>query len=222
MKKSEIPVQVLIADSQFLITESLKLIMLNDGRFVVSKIVTEKNDLIETLKLNNTSILIIDPSLVDIAGYSELNDIKCSFPDLKLLIITNNVTRKELHEFNSIGINNIILKTEGKEEIIEALDATVNGKKYYSNELLDLLFESNEKKIVGEEMGQLTNSELEIVRLIADGLTTKEIAVRKFISFHTVISHRKNIFRKLGVTSISELIMYSIKTGLINTIEYNI
>jgi len=222
MKKSEKTNQVLIADSQFLITESMKMILQKDGRFLVNKIVTEKIDLIETLNLNNISILIIDPSQVDIAGLSELKEIKCSFPNLKLLVITNTVTRKELHEFNTIGINNIILKTEGKEEIIEALNAAVNGKKHYSNELLDLLFESNEKKFLGEETGQLTSSELEIVRLISEGLTTKEIAARKFISFHTVISHRKNIFRKLGVTSISELIMYSIKTGWINTIEYHI
>jgi DNA-binding NarL/FixJ family response regulator len=222
MKKSEEPLKVLIADSQFLITESLKMILQNEGCFLVNKVVAEKNELIEALKLNNISVLIIDPSQVDIAGLEELKKIKSSFPDLKILVITNSVTRKELHEFNSISIINIILKTEGKDEIIEALNATVNGKKHYSNELLDLLFESNEKKNIGEETGQLTSSELEIVRLIADGLTTKEIAVRKFISFHTVISHRKNIFRKLGVTSISELIMYSIKAGWINTIEYHI
>lgn len=222
MKKSDKPVQVLIADSQYLITESLKLILQNDGRFVVYKVVTEKDDLIETLKLNNTSVLIIDPSLMDLAGFSEIKEIKCSFPNIKLLIITNSLSKKELHDFNTIGINNILLKTEGKDEIFEALNASINGKKHYSNELLDLLFELNEKKISGEETSQITNSELEIVRLIAEGLTTKEIASRKFISFHTVISHRKNIFRKLGVTSISELIMHSIKAGWINTIEYNI
>ena len=222
MKKSEKPIKVLIADSQFLITESLKLILQNDGRFIVDKVVTEKNDLINTLKLEKSSILIIDPSLTDLESFAELKEIRSSFPDLKLLVITNNANKKELYEFNSIGITNILLKTVGKEEIIEALNAVVNGKKYYSSELLDLLFETIERKNTGEETGQLTNSELEVVRLIADGLTTKEIASRKFISFHTVISHRKNIFRKLGVTSISELIMYSIKAGWINTIEYHI
>jgi len=222
MKKSEEPVQVLIADSQFLITESLKLILQNDGRFFVDKVITEKNDLINILKLESTSILIIDPSLIDITGFTELKEIRNSFPDLNLIIITNSLSRKELNELNSLGITNIVLKTAGKEEIIEALDASLVGKKHYSNELLDILFEPNERKIYGEETGQLTNSEIEIVRLISEGLTTKEIAVRKFISFHTVITHRKNIFRKLGVTSISELIMYSIKAGLINTIEYHI
>ena len=222
MKKSEKPIKVLIADSQFLITESLKLILQNDGRFIVDKVVTEKNDLINTLKLEKSSILIIDPSLTDLESFAELKEIRSSFPDLKLLVITNNANKKELYEFNSIGITNILLKTVGKEEIIEALNAVVNGKKYYSSELLDLLFETIERKNTGEETGQLTNSELEVVRLIADGLTTKEIASRKFISFHTVISHRKNIFRKLGVSSISELIMYSIKAGWIDTIEYHI
>jgi len=222
MKKSEEPVQVLIADSQFLITESLKLILQNDGRFFVDKVITEKIDLINTLKLESTSVLIIDPSLIDITGFTELKEIRISFPDLKLIIITNSVSRKELNELNRLGITNIVLKTAGKEEVVEALNASLKGKKYYSNELLDILFEPNGRKIHGEETGQLTNSEIEIVRLISEGLTTKEIAVRKFISFHTVITHRKNIFRKLGVTSISELIMYSIKAGLINTIEYHI
>jgi DNA-binding NarL/FixJ family response regulator len=222
MKKSVKPVQVLIADSQFLITESLKLIIKNDYRFTVCKVVNEKNDLINTLKLNNIALLIIDPLLVEIASISELKEIKYSFPDLKFLIITNIVTKKELQEFNSIGITNILMKTAGNDEITEAINAVVQQKKYYSNNLLDLLLESDEGKNSVDETGQLTNSEIEIVRLIADGLTTKEIAIRKFISFHTVISHRKNIFRKLGVTNISELIMYSIKAGWINTIEYHI
>jgi DNA-binding CsgD family transcriptional regulator len=80
----------------------------------------------------------------------------------------------------------------------------------------------NEKKFSSEETGQLTASEIEIVRLVAEGLTTKEIAIRKHISFHTVATHRKNIFRKLGVTNASELLMYAIKAGIIDTIEYHI
>jgi DNA-binding NarL/FixJ family response regulator len=222
MNKSETTVQVLIADSQFLITESLEFILRTEGHYKLSKVVTEKSELIKALKLENISLLILDHSLIDIGGISELKEITGSFPDLKVLILTNCVSKTELHELNAAGINDIILKTAGKEELFEALVATIKGKKYYSNELLDLLFEVDEKKNPGEETGQLTISEIEIVRLISEGLTTKEIASRKFISFHTVISHRKNIFRKLGVSSISELIMLAIKAGYINTIEYHI
>jgi len=222
MNVNETPIQVLIADSQFLITESLKFILQSEGRFNVNKVVTEKSELIKALKTENISLLILDHLMIDISGISELKEIKISFPHLKMLVISNSISKADLHELNSAGINDIILKTADKEELIEAIDSTLKGKKYYSNELLDLLFEVNEKKSPIEGIGQLTISEIEIVRLISDGLTTKEIASRKFISFHTVITHRKNIFRKLGVTSISELIMYSIKAGWIDTIEYHI
>jgi DNA-binding NarL/FixJ family response regulator len=216
------PLQVLIADSQFLITESLKYILLSEGRFNIYDVVKEKSDLIKALGAGNISLLIIDHSQIDIAGISELKDIITRFPDLKILINTNSLSKRELHEMNQAGITNIILKTADREELFEAINATLNGKKYYSNELLDLLFDSPDKKNISDSSPQLTNSEIEIVKLIAEGLTTKEIAAQKFISFHTVISHRKNIFRKLGVTSISELIMYGIKAGWINTIEYYI
>ena len=124
---------------------------------------------------------------------------------------------------NNIGIHNIVNKTADKEEILNALEATVKAKKYYSENILEILFEFQERKKTSDNIDeQLTCSEIGIIRLIADGYTTKEIASRKNISFHTVMSHRKNIFRKLGVNNISELLMYSVKAGLIGTIEYHI
>jgi DNA-binding NarL/FixJ family response regulator len=222
MNAKETSVNILIADSQFLITESLKFILSNEGRFKVISIIAEKNELLKALKSGNISLLIIDHSLVDIASINDLKEIKSSFPGLKVLVITNNVSKAELQELNYAGINDIILKTVDRKELFDAIDSALKGKKYYSGELLDILLEVDQKKNSIKDTGQLTISEIEIVRLISEGLTTKEIALRKFISYHTVISHRKNIFRKLGVTSISELIMYSIKAGWINTIEYYI
>jgi DNA-binding NarL/FixJ family response regulator len=222
MTASENNINVLIADSQFLITESLKYMLQGDVRFLISNVVMEKKELTKELTRGNISLLIIDPSFIELSNFSELKEIKTSYPDTQFLVITNGLTRNELLELNNLGINDILLKTAGREEIFEALAATLKGKKYYSNELLDLLFDPVEKKSTNEETGQLTASEMEIVKLIADGLTTKEIAARKYISFHTVITHRKNIFRKLGVSSVSELIMYAIKAGWINLIEYHI
>jgi DNA-binding NarL/FixJ family response regulator len=216
------PVNILIADNQFLITESLKYILHNQGGFDIINVVNEKSELLKALKKEDFTLLIIDHIQLDINGISELVEILKNYPHLKVLVISNSVSRHELHEFSSAGITNIILKIAGREELFDAIDSSLKGKKYYSDELLDLLLKSDERNSSSEEPVQLTASELEIVRLISEGLTTKEIASRKFISFHTVISHRKNIFRKLGVTSVSELIMFGIKSGWINTIEYYI
>jgi len=222
MISPEKPVRVLIADSQFLITESLKLILNEGGSFISDTVITGKDEIFKALSETDVSVLIIDPSLIDLNSISEIRDIKLRFPDLIVVVLTNSLSKIELHELNSLGIINILLKTADKEEIFEALQAAIRGKKYYSSEFLDILFEEAEKRSLGDEVTLLTPSEMEIVRLIAEGLTTKEIASRKYISFHTVISHRKNIFRKLGVSSVSELLMLAIKSGWINMIEYHI
>jgi DNA-binding NarL/FixJ family response regulator len=222
MNKSENTVRVLIADSQFLITESLKYLLLQNGNYEVSNVVSEKDEIIRLLTNESIGILIIDPFFTDFAEITDVKLITVNFPFVKIIILVNNISRKELHELNSIGINNIILKTAGQKDIFDAIYSAIAGKKYYSNELLDLVLDNGNKNTSASESGQLTASELEIVRLISEGLTTKEIAAKKIISFHTVISHRKNIFRKLGIKSISELIMYGIKAGWITTIEYYI
>ncbi len=216
------PVKAVIADSQFLVTESLRRILHEEAGFEVCNVVMEKKELLKALSRTNISLLIFDPSFIELSSFSEIKEIKSTYPDLKFLVITNGLTRNELVDLNNLGINNIMLKSAGREELFEALTSTLKGKKFYSNELLEQLFEPIEKKNPFEESGHLTNSEMEIVKLISEGLTTKEIAARKYISFHTVITHRKNIFRKLGVSSVSELIMYALKSGWINIIEYNI
>ena len=222
MHTSENPVKVLIADSQYLITESIKVILQHDVRFDILGVVIGKCELMKTLNEEKVDMLIIDHYHIDIGGIAELKEIKTDFPDLKMLVVTNSINKAEFYELKSIGVKNILLKSTGKEEFTDAITSVLNGNRYYSDELLDLLFEVNEGKNDYEETVQLTGSELEIVKLISDGLKTKEIASLKFVSFHTVISHRKNIFRKLNVTSVSELIMYAIKAGWINTIEYHI
>jgi DNA-binding NarL/FixJ family response regulator len=84
------------------------------------------------------------------------------------------------------------------------------------------MMDEQKRKVSNMEQVQLTHTETEIVKMIAEGLTTKLIATTKNISFHTVMTHRKNIFKKLGVSSSSELIMYAIRSGWIDNIEYYI
>ena len=223
MHPNKIPFKVIIADTQFLITRSLEIVLQEENQYDVNRVVTNKKDLLKALRTEIVSILIIDYSQLDFEGIDDLKKIKKEYPCLSILILTNSVSKSELMELNSIGIHNIIFKTADHEEILTALDATVKAKKYYSESILGILFEFHERKKTMEDTDiHLTCSEIEIVRLIAEGYTTKEIASRKNISFHTVMSHRKNIFRKLGVNNISELLMHSVKSGLIGTIEYNI
>ena len=214
--------RTVIADSQFLITESLKILIQNSHQYTNVGVVDNFNDLDRLLNTNFIDILITDFELVDYDGFEKFKQIKYYYPDTRILILTNRINKIELDELTRIGIKNIIYKTSDTEDIFGAMDAAIKQKNYYSNEVLDLLMENTSNRGESHELIYLTPSEIEIVRQIAAGLTTKEIAEKKHVSFHTVMSHRKNIFRKLNINNSSELLMYAVRAGLIDNIEYYI
>lgn len=219
---TENSIKVIIADSQFLIVESLKTILGRSEKFSVLGIAGTKQELSGLLPKNEFAVLITDPQQLDFNGVNDLIKLKQDFPQISILILTQAVTKTEFVELRKAGFNNIIFKTTGVEELFAAIEATSKRKKYYTPDLLDLVLDYSDMLIPEEESRNLTHSEIEIVRLIASGYTTKEIASQRNVSFHTVNTHRKNIFRKLGVNNASELIMQAIRSGWIDNIEYYI
>jgi len=215
-------IAVIIADSQYLIVESLKLLIDSLTDFEYAGTVESTESLLSNAKSVQKGIIVTDYEMMEFNTPSALKNIAIQIPSFQILILTNAINKQEITEFSRLGFKNIILKTSDREEIIDALEAARKGKKYYSDSLIDLLLDQQSNSSFPEENRTLTNSEKEIVKLIAEGLTTKEIANRKHLSFHTVNTHRKNIFRKLNVSNTSELIMFAIKSGWIENIEYYI
>lgn len=213
---------IIITDSQFLIVEGLKSVLEDSGRFIVSGVAYSQRDLITLLEKQDCNLLITDISVPGLESINDLEKLVEKFPRPAVLLVLNSVSLHELKEASRIGIKNIILKTAGKEEILNAANSALQGKKYYESTILEMIIDTREPKFSDEDISKLTNSEIEIIKLIAEGLTTKEIASGRNISFHTVNTHRKNIFRKLGVTNTSELIIKAIKAGWIDNIEYYI
>jgi len=215
-------VNVIIADSQYLIVEALKSLIGTDERFILAGVADTQNDLYKLLDKAQSGLLITDFLNIDYDGLDDLKSIREKYPELSVLILTNVISKAEFAGLSKVGIKNIIYKTADKEEIFNAIESTMKGKKYYSDEILDLFLDLNENKYTVEDPKHLTASEIEIVKLIADGLTTKEIAAKRNISYHTVNTHRKNIFKKVEVSNASELTMLAIKSGWIENIEYYI
>jgi DNA-binding NarL/FixJ family response regulator len=220
MPSAEKKLNIVIADNQYLIIEALKSIL--GDYYNVLSVVGSRKDLNISLQTLDPDLLIVDYLLLDFNGIDDLRDIKTNYPKLCIIILSNSLTLKELTGFHNMGINTMLHKNAGKDELFACIESAVNGKKYYSDVILDMMLDNREVKENPADAVQLTASETEIVRLIAQGLTTKEIAARKFLSFHTIMTHRKNILRKLGVSNSSELTMYAIRNGIIDTIEYNI
>lgn len=214
--------KVIIADSQFLVVEALKSLIVADRNYTISGLASTKQELSKLLEGGTADLLITDYVNIDYDGIDDLRIIRQNNPQLSILILTNTISKQEFAELTKSGIKNIICKTADKDEIFSAIESTLKSRRFYSDEILDLFLDISETKYISEDSKTLTPSEIEIVKLIADGLTTKEIASKRNISYHTVNTHRKNIFKKVEVSNASELIMLAIKAGWIDNIEYYI
>lgn len=213
---------IIIADSQWLVVETLKRLILSEEQYQLAGIVETRNDLIRLLGSNGAGLLITDFATMDYEGLSDLKLIMEKFPLTRILVLTNTLVKSEFITLTKIGVRNIIYKNVDRDELMSAIQSTLKGKKFYSGEIVEMYLDINEARYPEDEPRNLTASEIEIVRLITNGLTTKEIADKRNVSYHTVSTHRKNIFRKLEVSNASELIMHAIKAGWIDNIEYYI
>jgi DNA-binding NarL/FixJ family response regulator len=213
---------IIIADSQWLVVETLKAMIISEEQFQLAGAVETRNELFYLLGRTKPGLLITDIATMDYDGLSDLKLIRDDFPQTRILILTNMIGRNEFLTLTKFGIKNIVYKNVDRDELLSAIQATLKGKKFYSEEIIDMYLDINDNKYPEDEPKNLTASEIEIVKLIANGLTTKEIADKRNISYHTVSTHRKNIFRKIEVSNASELIMHAIKAGWIDNIEYYI
>jgi DNA-binding NarL/FixJ family response regulator len=214
--------KIIIADSQFLVVEALKKLIGEDNRYLLAGVAATQHDLYQILDMIGNGLLITDFDGIDFSGIDDLKQIVQKYPQISILILTNIITKAEFAGLTKLGIRNIIYKTADRDELFSAIEAALKGKKYYSDEILDLFLDLGATKFSADAQKHLTASEIEIVKLIAEGLTTKEIASKRNISYHTVNTHRKNIFKKVEVSNTSELIMHAIKAGWIDNIEYYI
>ncbi len=187
---------------------------------VTFKYTEDKAELMESLKGEPDSVVILDYTLFDINDIDELTIIGERFPQSMWLLFSEELSvdfiRQLLARSRQFGV---VTKECALSEINEAIDYALRHRRYICQTVTEQLFTAEQP---AEEKVNLTKTEAEILKEIALGLTTKEIAEKRFSSFHTVNTHRKNIFRKLGVNNAHEATKYAIRSGLVDTAEYYI
>jgi Response regulator containing a CheY-like receiver domain and an HTH DNA-binding domain len=216
---------LIIADNQPLTATGLKTWAENSGIFSSVLELSEKQTLTEYLQEvpDDNVLLIIDMELFDFSGRDELALFFEEHKFLRKLFIGDRFKEEQLSFITERIGSNVILKNIDMEELDIAVNFTLKRRYYIQSELLSLLMRNNAAPSKPNNLNVcLTPTERDITTFIVNGKTTKEIAMIRNLSYHTVMTHRKNIFRKLGVCSIHELTVYAIKVGLIDPTEYYI
>ena len=212
-----------IADNKDITREGL-LYIISVRQDAECKCMSDKAGLLEALKNDSHAIIIVDYTLFDINDAAELNIISERFPDAQWILFSEDLSQDFLHEMVvTCPKCGIVLKDCSLTEIKEAINYASKGKRFICQQVTEMLLSpSSDETEHKEELPQLTKTEQEILKDIALGMTTKEIAKQRFSSFHTINTHRKNIFRKLGVNNLHEATKFAFRAGLIDAAEYYI
>jgi DNA-binding NarL/FixJ family response regulator len=205
--------RIFVIDDHPMVLEGLKILLGNIEGLVVSGTAENAYQALELLKMSLPDVILCDINLPDTNGIDLTKQIKDLYPSVKILGLSTFNERSYITRMMQNGASGYLLKNAAKEEILEAIDAVMAGKKYLSFEVTDMLLQNPAE--AAAPIAILTRREKEVLGLIAEGLTNPEIAEKLFVSPLTVDSHRKNLLHKLQAKNTAALVAVAVKNGLI-------
>ena len=176
----------------------------------------DESELESALVQAEAPIVIIDTESMEMSLPQKLLTLYEKQPMTRWILFQDEINDQQLSAFSGMPSVSMILKSNSEEEIRIALKCVFHAERFLCHQISNQLLVRHKR----EEEFSLTQSETDILRLIALGKTVKEIAAIRFSSTHTIVTHKKNIFRKIGVNSVYEATRYALRVGLIGSDYY--
>jgi DNA-binding NarL/FixJ family response regulator len=211
---------IVLADDHALVRQGLRRILEGTDDL---EVVGEANDGLELLQLLThvtPQMVILDIFMPNLRGIEAITEIKTMYPEVKILILTMHRDKEYLYLALSAGAKGYLLKEDAPKELFDAIAKLRQDKTYispyFSDRVVDDLVQIGKRdaKVIFE-MDPLTTREREVLKLIAEGKSSKEIASLLFISVFTVNNHRASIMEKLNLKKATDLVKYAIRKGYI-------
>lgn len=218
---------VILAEDHDLVRSGFKSILESDGSVDIVAEAEDGETALELVGSNKPDVLIIDLSMPKLSGMSVITQLKKKKNPVKVLVLTAAEAPNVWKEVLDLGVSGIALKSISKSELISGINQVLNGETFIHSEvepdlnayMADLEPETEDEDGV-KKPKKLSVREKQVIKLVAEGYKTKEIADKLEISDRTVSKHRENIMTKLGMTSSAELVNYANHIGLLK-VELN-
>lgn len=182
--------------------------------------VSNKRQLAAAIETDPKAVVILDYSLFDLSNVEELIIYRERFPQVRWVLFSDSLSEPFVRRIGVEDAFSIVLKDCSVNEILAAVRCAVEGSRFYCHQITNMLLSNRHQPT--EDDNLLTQTEKEVLKLMALGKSTKEIAAVRVSSIHTIITHRKNIFRKIEVNNVYEATKYALRAGLIDQAEYYI
>jgi len=208
-------IRILLADDHKILRQSLVSYLTQKNIEVVGEAADGHETLRETIRLL-PDIVILDISLPLLNGLDVAAHLKCEAPGVKVIILTMHKNEEFIRKAFQAGVVAYLLKDNALEELLNAIEVVSEGGVYISSKISSIVvsgFLGNDTRNVVSEL--VSSREREILQLLAEGLSNKDIANSLNLSLKTVETHRGNIMRKLGLHSIADLVLYAIRNHII-------
>ena len=210
-------IKVLVTDDHQIIVDGLKSLLNNSADF---KVIGEANNGREALKIIENvevDVVLMDIDMPVMNGIETLKEIRRRQLEVKVIILSMHHEAGMIKSLIDLGAMGYLLKSSPQEELAAAIRKVATGQQYFSTQVtLSLLNKpQNSNNTESESAGLLTERETEIIKLIAEGFSNREIGAKLFISHRTVDTHRTNLMKKIQVENIAGLISYAIKNGIV-------
>lgn len=208
-------INIVLVDDHQMFRDGVKSVLSDEENIKVIGEVGSGKDLYELLESITPDLIITDISMPDISGIEVAKHVTEKYPGIKILILSMHSNEEFITKALSVGASGYLPKDTSMTELLKAINTIYSGDNYFNKSISDTILNSlmNKPK---EENKSLTKREKEIINLVVDGLSNKEIADKLCISIRTVDSHKNNIMQKLNLKSSVELVKYAIKNNLAN------
>jgi DNA-binding NarL/FixJ family response regulator len=208
--------KIFIVDDHQILIDGIESMLKGISEFEVVGKSLDGNLALGYLSENHVDVLLTDLYMPKMTGIELTQKVKKRFPEVKVLALSVSYDVSIVHDLMDAGISGFIIKTIGRDELIEAIHEVAKGNIYFSREVSNEILRSlSNRSDVEEDNYHLTDREIEIVKLIAQEFSNSEIANKLCISERTVETHRKNIYRKTNTKTIVGLIKYAVERKLI-------
>ena len=204
--------RILLADDHQVVIDGLSSLLGKEADLEIAGKAVNGHQLLEILAGKEVDLVITDINMPEMDGIESTTRIREKYPNLRILALSMHDDPNYITSILQAGANGYLIKNAGRQEVLKAIRMVLNGESYYSQEVTRVVMENVRNPNGGNPV--LSEREKEIVCLICDEFTTREIAEKLFLSFHTVEKHRKNIIAKLDVRNTAGLVKWAIKSGL--------
>jgi DNA-binding NarL/FixJ family response regulator len=209
-------VRILLADDRIIARRGLRALLEICPNFHVCAEACNGREAIELAVNHKPDVAILDIMLTVIDGIEATRQIRKETPDTEVMIFTLHDEPEKIREVIEAGARGYVFKSEADEQIIKAIETLARHRAFFSSQISESLLDNFvNHQVVGNHSTALTAREREVVRLIAEGQSNKNIAYLLDISVKTVETHRSASMRKLNVHSTAQLVRYALRRGLI-------